>query len=245
MDGPCAGLAGCQGRRYSHPPRPATGMARRSSSASPLGAGTLDVASMRKKYRTTMLHPSRMIVPPGPLGAQVASRLAGPVISSGTVAGYPRKLNLCRYAITNPPLYPRGRRRRARGGSVFASEGIRVVMLPPRTPRADCFAGGWIRTVRTECTDGFSSMTKPWTQHLHGGWGAGKKIIVPRHKLLGAGQPAGHAGGRGDHRGRGMRSQPGPPGHRARPGGMGPERIAVDAAGRRAFVACSRATRLP
>jgi hypothetical protein len=37
----------------------------------------------------------------GSSGNQVASRLAGPVIGSCTVAGYPMERNLCRYAINN------------------------------------------------------------------------------------------------------------------------------------------------
>jgi hypothetical protein len=35
---------------------------------------------------------------------------------------------------------------------VLAGEGMKIVKSPPQTPRANCYAGRWVRTIRAECT---------------------------------------------------------------------------------------------
>ena len=38
-------------------------------------------------------------------------------------------------------------------GAVLSGAGIEVVKIPPRSPRANAYAGRWVRTVRAEVTD--------------------------------------------------------------------------------------------
>src|SRR5258707_1955097 len=37
--------------------------------------------------------------------------------------------------------------------TIFAGDGVTVIRIPPRTPRANCYAERWIRTAQADCTD--------------------------------------------------------------------------------------------
>jgi hypothetical protein len=60
---------------------------------------------------------------------------------------------------------------------IFASVGLKIMMTPPRTPRANCYAERWIRTARAECPAGCGMQQRPAGERI---CRAGRPIAVIR-----------------------------------------------------------------
>ncbi|MET8987220.1 hypothetical protein ABZW49_17385 [Nonomuraea wenchangensis] len=86
------------------------------------------------------------------LGCQVSEATVRRILRSRRVGPAPRSTD------TSWRTFLRAQAHRPPDGSLDGSAGpqpahVTALKIPPRTPRANCYAERWVRTVRAECTD--------------------------------------------------------------------------------------------
>jgi len=76
--------------------------------------------------------------------------------------------------------------------AIFASEGVRVIEMPVRAPKANAIAERWVRSVRTECLDHVLIFGRRHLEHVLRGYAAHYNAERP-HRSLGLTAPEGES----------------------------------------------------